>query len=109
VVAAAASTAGNGEQYGDDEEYANVNHRGRSIKARPVPHATQDISSTSLFSAVPDVPSGGCPPNFFCSPTAAVPHHCDRRACANDGDCDCGACIGNVCRDRLNVCSLLAP
>jgi hypothetical protein len=45
-----------------------------------------------------------CPLNMKCDPASSDPHHCTRRACTADTDCDCGACIQNKCEDRLFVC-----
>jgi hypothetical protein len=59
-------------------------------------HGCSDISCADGFT---------CPPNYDCHPSSTAAHHCDPRACNSDGDCDCGACIQNVCRERLYVCS----
>lgn len=62
-------------------------------------HGCSDISCMDGFT---------CPKNFDCDPSSQELHHCKRRACTSDADCDCGACIG-TCQDRLFICSQLAP
>lgn len=61
-------------------------------------HGCSDISCTEGFV---------CPANSDCNPTSTGLHRCDPRACTTDANCDCGACIDNVCQARLNVCSEL--
>jgi hypothetical protein len=58
-------------------------------------HECSDISCTEGFA---------CPMNFDCNPASTAAHHCDRRSCTGDSNCDCGACVEGVCQDRLFVC-----
>jgi hypothetical protein len=61
------------------------------------PHGCSDVSCTEGFV---------CPPNSDCNSASTALHHCEPRACVRDADCDCGACIGGLCRERLYVCSM---
>jgi hypothetical protein len=46
-----------------------------------------------------------CSLNTNCVPDSTEPHHCGRRKCTSDRQCDCGACVEGACRERLFVCS----
>jgi hypothetical protein len=62
-----------------------------------------DVNGCSAVSCV-----GGqykCPVNEDCVATSQSPHHCARRACTSDRQCDCGACIQGSCQNRFFVCS----
>jgi hypothetical protein len=50
-----------------------------------------------------------CPKNTDCDPASTALHHCALRACTDDGDCDCGACVQGTCRERTFVCSPPPP
>jgi hypothetical protein len=46
-----------------------------------------------------------CPSNTDCNRSSSSPHHCERRSCTSDRNCDCGACIQGYCQDQFYVCS----
>jgi hypothetical protein len=50
-----------------------------------------------------------CPVNTKCDSNSTALHHCAQRSCSTDTDCDCGACVQNLCEDRLFVCSPPPP
>ncbi|HEX7596965.1 MAG TPA: hypothetical protein VF518_02055, partial [Polyangia bacterium] len=39
----------------------------------------------------------GCDMNYVCHPELANPNDCVQKSCAQDGDCDCGACVFGRC------------
>lgn len=45
-----------------------------------------------------------CLSNLDCNIEAGG-HGCVRRACERDADCDCGACVDKLCRDRPAICT----
>jgi hypothetical protein len=46
----------------------------------------------------------GCAANYTCHPELAPPNDCVKKTCANDADCDCGACVFEHCESRPYVC-----
>jgi hypothetical protein len=48
--------------------------------------------------------TGTCPVNFACDPSSTTPDGCVPRSCTSDADCDCGACVYEVCEKELYVC-----
>jgi hypothetical protein len=46
-----------------------------------------------------------CAPNFDCHPKSSADHHCEKRSCKLDAECDCGFCIQDHCEPRLFVCT----
>jgi hypothetical protein len=50
-----------------------------------------------------------CPLNTDCDAASTSPHHCARRSCSTDAQCDCGGCVLGTCQDRLYVCVLPPP
>jgi hypothetical protein len=52
-----------------------------------------------------DVDAVTCPVNFRCDPTSEAGNACVRKACAQDGDCDCGVCASSVCQDHNLFCA----
>jgi len=60
------------------------------------PNGCSAISCTAGFT---------CYPDFDCVPTSTDWHHCARRACGTDADCDCGACVNGACQASIWVCA----
>ena len=46
-----------------------------------------------------------CPMNYDCKHGSSASHRCEQRTCSRDADCDCGACIMDLCQPRLFVCT----
>jgi hypothetical protein len=59
------------------------------------PHGCSAISCADGFA---------CWNNYDCVPTSGAWHHCVRRSCKVDADCDCGACVLGSCENSLFIC-----
>lgn len=47
-----------------------------------------------------------CPVNHMCSPESGSADGCVRLPCTKDADCECGACVMDVCEDKIFSCYL---
>ena len=65
------------------------------------PHGCEPISCADGYA---------CPKNQHCQPgVAADEHGCVALTCASDADCDCGACVGTRCSNRMARCRESMP